>query len=197
MATREQTAAEQCLEQPYEIALVRREGVDGASWCAQVVEFPGCEAWAGTEEDALAAVRQAMVTWVQEALDNERPVPAPKAAAAHSGRLLVRMPPSLHSGLARLADREKVSLNTLIVGVLSGAIAWRQPGDADSSVARPTKDRAASTDEVLNVSAPVPGDEDRARNRGRLLSVALTANLVIVVVAGLLAIGLMVTLLTA
>ncbi len=196
MVTRERTAAEQYLEQPYEIALVRRDGADGPEWCAQVVELPGCEARAGTEEEALAAARQAMVVWVQDALDNERPVPSPKAAVAHSGRLLVRMPPSLHSELARLADREKVSLNTLIVGVLGGATAWRQPGEAGSSVARSALDRATSMD-VVNGDVRVPVDEDRARARGRLLSVALTANLVVVVVAGLLAIGLMVAVLTS
>ena len=193
MATRERTAAEQYLEQPYEFALVRR---DGADWYAQVVELPGCEARATTEEDALAALRTAMIAWIQDALDNERPVPAPKAVTAHSGRLLVRMPPTLHSDLARVADREKVSLNTLIVGLLGGAIGWRQPTEGGSSFARTETGRAGAAVDGLNGDAPVPAPERRVRDRGRLLSVALTANLVIVVVAGLLAIGLMVAVLT-
>ena len=196
MATRERTATEKYLEQPYEITLVRRDGDDGADWCAQAVELPGCEARGKTEEDALVAVRHAMVTWIQDALDNERPVPPPRAAAAHSGRLLVRMPPSLHSELARAADREKVSLNTLIVGVLGGAIAWRQPGEL-----RPV-DSVASRRVVPAVDAGAGGSTDArqgsdlTRDRGRLLSLALTANLVIVVVAGLLAIGLLIAVLT-
>ncbi len=188
MATRERTAAEQHLEQPYEIALVRRDG----GWCAQAVELPGCEAHGATEEDALAAVRQAMAAWIQDALDNDRQVPPPKAASAHSGRLLVRMPPSLHSELVRLADREKVSLNTLIVGVLGGATAWRQPGEGRPSGSGVARGAAPPTD----AGAGERADEDRAAGRGRLLSVALTANLVIVLVAGLLAIGLLIAVLT-
>jgi hypothetical protein len=47
------------------------------------------------------------------------------AEDAHSGRLLLRMPRSLHSELARAAEREGVSLNTYITGALSGAVGWR------------------------------------------------------------------------
>ena len=177
MATRERTAADQYLEMPYEISLVRRDDEQGPAWVAQVEELPGCEARGRTAEEALTEARGVMASWIVDALANGRPVPAPRAAATHSGRLLVRMPPTLHADLARLADREKVSLNTLIVGVLSGAIAWRQgragsPTAADAPVAAPT-----------------------AARRERLLSVALTANLVIVVIAGLLAIGLLIALL--
>jgi hypothetical protein len=50
--------------------------------------------------------------------------------ATHSGRLLVRMPPSLHAELVEAARREGVSLNTFITGVLAGAIAWRAPEGA-------------------------------------------------------------------
>jgi hypothetical protein len=49
--------------------------------------------------------------------------------STHSGRLLVRMPPTLHADLARAADNEGISLNSLIVGVLAGAVAWRHPDE--------------------------------------------------------------------
>jgi hypothetical protein len=39
--------------------------------------------------------------------------------SAHSGRLLLRMPPDLHSELARAAEREGTSLNGYITRVLS------------------------------------------------------------------------------
>jgi len=191
MATRERTAADQYLEMPYEISLVRREDERGPGWVAQVEEIPGCEARGRTEEEALAAVREAMASWIADALANGRQVPAPRAAATHSGRLLVRMPPTLHADLARLADREKVSLNTLIVGVLSGSIAWRQSGEKSVSPVE-----ATSANGVGELAAQ-PIQTPTAVRRERLLSVALTANLVIVVVAGLLAIGLLIALLVA
>lgn len=182
MATRERTAADQYLEMPYEISLVRRDDEQGAAWAAQVEELPGCEARGRTEEEALAEVRDAMAAWIADALANGKQIPPPRAAATHSGRLLVRMPPTLHADLARLADREKVSLNTLIVGILSGSISWRQAAELTAPSA------------AANGASPVPAPPTAAR-RERLLSVALTANLVVVVVAGLLAIGLLVALL--
>ena len=187
MATRERTAADQPLEMPYEISLVRRDDEHGPAWVAQVEDLPGCEARGRTEEEALTEVRGAMAAWIADARANGRQVPAPRAAATHSGRLLVRMPPTLHADLARLADREKVSLNTLIVGVLSGAIAWRQAGETRPA-ADPTANGAGDTPAA---AAATP----TAARRERLLSVALTANLVIVVIAGLLAIGLLIALL--
>ena len=190
MATRVRTAPDQHLDMPYEISLVRRDDEDGPVWVAQVDELPGCEARGRTEEEALAEVRTAMASWVADAVANGRHVPPPRAAVTHSGRLLVRMPPSLHSHLARLSDREKVSLNTLIVGILSGAIAWRQTGERTGSpgAADPGVDGDGAA-----AAAPVP--TPTAARRERLLSLALTANLVIVVIAGLLAIGLLIALL--
>jgi RNA polymerase sigma-B factor len=97
--------------------------------------------------------------------------PAPE----HSGRLLVRMPPSLHTQLARTAEREGVSLNTLVTGALAGAVGWR---DANAETSREPDADAAS---------PEPGDRRRT-----LLSVALAANFAIVALAAVLAIVLLV-----
>lgn len=49
----------------------------------------------------------------------------PQKEPRHSGRLLVRMPATLHDELARAAEDEGVSLNQLITGVLAGAMGWR------------------------------------------------------------------------
>ena len=51
-----------------------------------------------------------------------------QADASHSGRLLLRMPKGLHAALAERADAERVSLNQLIVSVLTGAMAGDEPG---------------------------------------------------------------------
>jgi HicB family len=83
----------------------------------------------------------------------------------HSGRLMLRMPPTLHSDLAEAAQREGVSLNTFILGVLAGAVAWRAPEGATGA------DRGASP---------------------RWTRRALTANLIVVALLGAIAIALLV-----
>jgi hypothetical protein len=54
-------------------------------------------------------------------------------AGTYSGRLLLRMPRSLHEELARASDRDGVSLNQFITGVLASAVAWNREDDAPSS----------------------------------------------------------------
>jgi hypothetical protein len=48
--------------------------------------------------------------------------------SAHSGRILVRMPQSLHGELVKAAKRERVSLNQFITNALSASVGW-QRGD--------------------------------------------------------------------
>ena len=55
--------------------------------------------------------------------------PAPKQrqkAGTYSGRLLLRMPRTLHEELAKASELDGVSLNQFITGVLASAIGWRQ-----------------------------------------------------------------------
>ena len=54
-------------------------------------------------------------------------VKAPDANGSHSGRLLLRMPPSLHSELAQAAERQGLSLNAYITRILLGTIDGDEP----------------------------------------------------------------------
>lgn len=68
--------------------------------------------------------------------------PDPKARSEpHSGRLLLRMPTTLHAELARRAEVEGVSLNQLIVGALSRAVGAPEPtaGPPAGAVAPPAQ----------------------------------------------------------
>jgi RNA polymerase sigma-B factor len=100
---------------------------------------------------------------------------APEQPPTHSGRLLVRMPPSLHAELARAAEREGVSLNTLITGALAGAVGWRSD--------------ASAGDDPASVH-PAGTDDPPARRTWS--SIALAANFAIVALAAVLAIVLLV-----
>jgi RNA polymerase sigma-B factor len=90
--------------------------------------------------------------------------------ATHSGRLLVRMPQSLHAELARVAEREGVSLNALITGALASAVGWRD-GAVDG----------------LETTA-----DTKHQRRPQWTAIALAANLVVVVLAAIVAIVLLV-----
>ena len=116
------------LELPYRIALVRDQDEDGnTGWVAEVEELPGCLAQGDTAEEAIEHVREAMSGWLSVAIEDGIEIPEPRAGESSSGRLLLRMPGSLHAELARLAEREGVSLNQMLVATLAGAIGWRRP----------------------------------------------------------------------
>jgi RNA polymerase sigma-B factor len=97
----------------------------------------------------------------------------PQQQSTHSGRLLVRMPQSLHAELARVAEHEGVSLNTLITGALASSVGWRD----------------GSVEGLAVIDAQ---DDRRAPQRPRWTSIALAANLVVVVLAAVVAIALLI-----
>lgn len=101
--------------------------------------------------------------------------PVERSASGHSGRLLLRMPQSLHAELARAADREGISLNQFITSALAAAVGWRIGEDA-----APAKPK------------PAPADAESGRSQSRLLSIALAANFAVVAIAGAIAVALLV-----
>ena len=87
------------------------------------------------------------------------------------------MPQTLHAELARRADQEGVSLNQLIVGTLAAAMGWRQNGG-----------RAPEAPELNRELLP-PSLEPR---RTPLSTAALVLNMVVVAIAGGVAIALLI-----
>ncbi len=47
------------------------------AFVAEVPELPGCRAHGGTQEDALASLREAITLWIDTAKEFGRPVPEP------------------------------------------------------------------------------------------------------------------------
>jgi antitoxin HicB len=162
---------------PYPVTLVR-DDTDGAEWVATVDALPGCNARGSTPDEALEQVAAAVAAWVETAEREGKEVPEPKSAQSHSGRLLLRMPQTLHAELARAAERERVSLNQFITDALSGALGWRAP-NRDT----PQATRVVPEEEL---------DGEAAASRGskspRVANAVFVANGVIVGLAAIVAI---------
>ena len=107
---------------------------------------------------------------------------------SHSGRLLLRLPPSLHGELARAAESEAVSLNQFITNTLADAIGWDAEAGAASGRS-PREDGSQGVD-------PAPSDTE-ARWRPKTLLVALGLNLLVVAAAGGIAVALLIAGLTS
>lgn len=133
-ATREPPSApDDPRDVPYPVTLVHDES---GEWVATIDVLPGCNARGATPDEALERVAGAVAAWVETAEREGKEVPEPKSAQSHSGRLLLRMPQTLHAELARAAERERVSLNQFITDALSGALGWRAPIRESAGVTR-------------------------------------------------------------
>jgi len=89
------------------------------TYTAQVQEFPGCVAQGDSPQEAYERLERAAESWLQAAIDLGQTIPEPAVLQQHSGRLLIRLPRSLHRSAAQSAEREGTSLNQFIVATLA------------------------------------------------------------------------------
>jgi len=101
------------LDQPYTKILRRDEDGDIV---ATIEELDGCITHGNSEAEALQNLKEAQVAWIEAALGagQEIPVPEPEEELP-SGKFVVRLPRSLHLRLNKLAKKDDVSLNQLVV----------------------------------------------------------------------------------
>lgn len=113
---------EEYLDLPYTIEIVHDHDDDGnEGFVAEVRELPGCISQGETIEEAAVRVADAMTSWISIAIEDGIAIPEPRDPASYSGRLLLRIPRSLHADLARQAEDEGVSLNQHIATTLARA----------------------------------------------------------------------------
>lgn len=175
-------SVEDYLALPYHLILVRDGGEKGKPWTASVEELPGCTSHGKTSDAALDGIEAAMAKWIGLALEEGRDIPEPKSATSHSGRLLLRMPKTLHADLTRASEREGVSLNQFITDALAAAVAWR-----GRAAAPPPGGTTIQAPGAEGLTAEPLARRSR-RRPARMTDAALMANFVIVAIAGIVAI---------
>jgi predicted RNase H-like HicB family nuclease len=98
-------------------------------YIAVVPDLPGCSAFGETAQEALGESGEAIEAWLEAARAAGNPIPRPSQPPLHkkhSGKLLVRMPQTLHGLLVMQAEREGVSLNQYVVYLLTEGSSHRQ-----------------------------------------------------------------------
>jgi antitoxin HicB len=184
------SAVERYTGLPYRLSVVRDGEDKGTPWTASVEELPGCTSRGKTSDEALSGVREAMAEWIAVALKEGREIPEPKSKSSHSGRLLLRMPRTLHGELTRAAERESVSLNQFITDTLASAVAWRvrSPSAPGGNSSGPIQTPGAES----LTTEPNPAARPPKRDTSGLVTIALIATFVVVAVAGIVAIAVLV-----
>jgi predicted RNase H-like HicB family nuclease len=91
---------------------------------AEALDLLGCSAFGRTQNEALTELETAISAWIEAAKAAGNSVPQPSKPAEeenYSGKVLVRMPRTLHAQIARSAKSDNVSLNQYIVFLLTQA----------------------------------------------------------------------------
>ena len=103
---------------PYRIELIPGE----TAWVASIPDLPGCLSQGRTPDDAMKHIREAQELWIEGAITDGLPIPAPSGEKEYSGRLLIRIPTDVHRDLARVAEEQRVSINLYVATALARAV---------------------------------------------------------------------------
>ena len=105
----------------YRVVLSRLKEEDGGGWLAEMPELKGCISDGETQQEALTNAQEAIRDWIASAEEMgwKVPKPAPHSEPAFSGKFTLRLPKSLHRHLSERAEIEGVSLNQLILSMIS------------------------------------------------------------------------------
>lgn len=104
---------------------------DGGGFLITFPDLPGCMSDGETGKEVLEHGKDAFLSWVSARLDQGKVVPEPKVRPAEvitseaSGRLLARLPKSLHARLIERARKEAVSINTLLLSFVAAGLAQK------------------------------------------------------------------------
>lgn len=102
----------------YKMNIYPVETSDGLEWIARVPEINNCGGSGKTIEDAIRDVQENLEFELQLLKEEGKPIPQPKNNE-YSGKLLLRLPKSLHEKIADRAEEEGVSINQFIISCLS------------------------------------------------------------------------------
>ncbi|PAX52100.1 type II toxin-antitoxin system HicB family antitoxin [Brunnivagina elsteri] len=90
-------------------------------YVAQIKDLPGCLTQGETLEETITNINEARELWLETTYEVDDEIPLPSNDETYSGKLLLRMPKSLHRRLAKAAEVENVSLNQYLLFLLSAA----------------------------------------------------------------------------
>jgi antitoxin HicB len=96
-------------------------------------DLPGCFTQVDTFDEIGPMAAEIKGLWLETAVDHGHEIPSPSFPEEYSGKFNVRLPKSLHRRLAERADEEGVSLNQLVVSLLSEGVASKRTEPSSAS----------------------------------------------------------------
>jgi antitoxin HicB len=105
------------LEYPFEIRPLNAK--EGGGYQIRFPDLPHCISDGETPEEAMQNGMDALKGWIETRRELGLDIPLPNSAELEPIKLVARLPRSLHHSLTNRAKQEGVSLNTLLIMLLS------------------------------------------------------------------------------
>jgi antitoxin HicB len=106
---------------PFELRPLPEE--DGGGWLITYPDLPGCMSDGATQEEAIKNGEDALEGWIRSAKRFGDPVPEPGESSG--GKIITRIPRSLHTRLQARAKQEGVSMNMLVATMIAEGLGKR------------------------------------------------------------------------
>ena len=106
---------------PYTMIVKHREE-QGGYYVASYVELPDLNMTGATPEEAVKELLLEKPEWFETCLELGISIPLPIEPQKYSGKIVLRIPATIHEALIRIANMEGVSLNQFMATALSRAI---------------------------------------------------------------------------
>jgi len=106
---------------------------DDEGYIALATDLPGCSAFGETRAEAVDELQDAICAWIEASEKAGNPIPEPSKRMADSlpsGKILLRLPRTLHGQLVEQAQREGTSLNQFLLYVITSNTSARAVGTA-------------------------------------------------------------------
>jgi predicted RNase H-like HicB family nuclease len=129
MATKIDGKIRAILARPYVRRLLPDEQ---GGYTAYIHEFPGCVAEGETADEALACLDKAASSWLAVSLSLGQPIAMPLDPFHYTGKIALRLPRSLHSDVAELAQLQGCSVNQLLAVAISEYVGRQGLPQADA-----------------------------------------------------------------
>ncbi|MBM3158036.1 MAG: type II toxin-antitoxin system HicB family antitoxin [Chloroflexi bacterium] len=130
---------------PYTVFVEPRDDGKGTYFVARVVELPDLLMTGNTVEEAVQELEAVKHEWIESFLTLGNKMPLPLKSRHYSGKVILRMPPSLHESLMFQAEKEGVSLNQYLVASLSHTLGFKAGVDTGTAFKSKTRKQRAKT----------------------------------------------------
>jgi antitoxin HicB len=107
-------------EYPFVIRHLTKE--EGGGYLIEYPDLPGCMSDGETLDETVENGKGAVQAWIAAAKEMNRAIPKPGELENQSGKWVQRVPKSIHLRLVHRAQEEGVSLNTLVIMLLSESL---------------------------------------------------------------------------